>query len=336
MRAVRVYEVGAIGNGKIEDVPAPIPGPDEAVVEVRAVAVNFVDLLTIEGRYQFRPEMPYTPGKGPAGVVLAIGSNVDDLRVGDRVLAMAEYGGYAEAVVVDHRQVHPLPVGIDFSAAATLAVSFDTAWMALRDRARLAEGESVLVLGATSAVGGATIQLARAMGASTVLAGLSAPDRFASTPLAALVDGTVDLGGSDLRDSIRLDVHRLTDGRGVDVVVDMIGGDAFDGAIRALAWRGRYVVVGFASGRIAMLKSNYVLLKNIEVSGLQISDYRKHRPELVSDGFAEIFALIERGQISPPPYRTMPLDDWALALEEIRERRADRRLVLEPHDRSGG
>jgi len=330
IRAVRVHQLGAIDNGRIERIPEPAPGPDEVLVDTHAVAANFVDVVTIEGRYQFHPALPYTPGKGPTGVVRAIGSNVDDIQIGERVVAMAEYGGFAEAITVDRRQVHRLPDTLGFAEAATFSVAFDTAWMALRDRARFEARDSVLVLGATGAVGGATIQLARAMGASRVLAGLVSPERLDSTLLAELVDGTVDLGRTDLRNSIRDEVFELTDGNGVDVVVDSVGGDAFDGGVRSLAWRGRYVVVGFASGRIATLESNYVLLKNIDVSGLQISDYRKRMPELVAHAFEEVFDLVDHGRIMVPPHRTMPLDDWASAMEEIKARRADRRLVLEP------
>ena len=330
IRAVRVHELGAIGNGRLEQIPVPVPGPDEVLVDIHAVAVNFVDVVTIEGRYQFQPSLPYTPGKGPTGTVREVGGNVTGIEIGERVVAMAEYGGYAEAVTVDHRQVHRLPDSLDFAGAATFSVSFDTAWMALRDRARFTPGDSVLVLGATGAVGGATIQLARAMGASRVLAGLVSPERLASTPLADLVDGTVDLGHADLRASIRDQVLDLTDGAGVDIVVDSVGGDAFDGGIRSLAWRGRYVVVGFASGRIATLKSNYVLLKNIDVSGLQISDYRKRMPDLVAQAFAEVFDRVDRGEITVPALRSLPLDDWAGAMEAIKARRAEQRLVLEP------
>ena len=330
IRAVRVHELGAIGNGRIEQIPAPVPGPDEVLVDIHAVAANFVDVVTIEGRYQFQPTLPYTPGKGPTGVVREIGRNVTGIEVGARVVAMAEYGGYAEAVTVDHRQVHRLPDSLDFAGASTFSVAFDTAWMALRDRARFTPGDSVLVLGATGAVGGATIQLARAMGASRVLAGLVSPERLDSSPLADLVDARVDLGQPDLRESIRDQVLGLTDGKGVDVIVDSVGGDAFDGGVRSLAWRGRYVVVGFASGRIATLKSNYVLLKNIDVSGLQISDYRKRMPDLVAQAFAEVFDRVDRGEITVPPHRTMPLEAWTEAMEAIKARSADRRLVLEP------
>jgi NADPH:quinone reductase len=330
IRAVRVHELGAIGNGRIEQIPEPVAGPNEVLVDIHAVAANFVDVVTIEGRYQFQPALPYIPGKGPAGIVRAVGADVAGIEVGQRVVAMAEYGGYAEAVTVDHRQVHRLPDSLDFAGAATFSVSFDTAWMALRDRARFTPGDSVLVLGATGAVGGATIQLAKAMGASRVLAGLVSPERLDPTPLADLVDGRVDLGRPNLAESIRDQVFDLTDGTGVDIIVDSLGGDSFDGGIRSLAWRGRYVVVGFASGRIATLKSNYVLLKNIEVSGLQISDYRKRMPDLVAQGFSEIFTLVDGGAITVPPHRIMPLEAWTEAMEAIKARRADRRLVLEP------
>jgi NADPH2:quinone reductase len=330
MRAVRVDELGDIEHGGIALVEYPVPGPNELVVEVRAAPVNFVDLLTMEGKYQFRPSLPYTPGKGPAGVVAMVGRDVDDFATGDRVLAMAEYGGWAEAVVVDSRQVYLLPDGLDFPDAAAMSLAFDTAWMALTDRARLEPGDSVLVLGATGAVGEAAIQLARAMGASLVLAGLSSPTRLDASPLAASIDGAVDLGRPDLRESIRTEVFSLTDGAGVDVIVDVVGGQAFEGAVRSLAWRGRYVIVGFASGTIPTLKMNYPLLKNIEISGLQISDYRRRMPELVARGFRDIFDFVESGQIRVPQYTTRPLEDWRSALESIKERRTDGRLILEP------
>ncbi len=330
MRAVRVDELGEIGQGRIARVEYPIPGPDELVIEVRAAPVNYVDLLTMEGEYQFRPDLPYTPGKGPAGVVKKVGSGVLDFTPGDRVLAMAEDGGWAEAAVVNSRQVQPLPEGLDFPDAAAMSLAFDTAWMALTDRARLEPGDSVLVLGASGAVGGATIQLARAMGAGRILAGLSSPERLDASLLASSIDGTVDLAGSDLRESIRREVFSSTEGAGVDVIVDAVGGHAFEGAIRSLAWRGRYVIVGFASGTIPTLKMNYPLLKNIEISGLQISDYRKKKPDLVARGFREIFAFVESGRIRVPRYVTMPLEEWRSAIALMKERRADRRLILEP------
>jgi NADPH2:quinone reductase len=250
---------------------------------------------------------------------------VTDFAPGDRVLAMAEYGGYAELAAVDHRQVHHLPDQLSFTDAAAMSLAYDTAWMALRERARLEPGNSVLVLGASGAVGQAAVQLARAMGAGTVLAGVSRPGRPAGP-----ADAVIDLSAADLRNSVREQVLAATAGRGVDIVIDPLGGDAFDGAVRSLAWRGRLVIVGFAAGRIPVLKMNYPLLKNIEVSGLQISDYRKRVPELVKECYREVFRLYVEGSITPPTSSASPLAEWATAMEKIGSGTAGQRLVLLP------
>lgn len=330
MRAVRVRELGSFERADIEEVTEPVPGQDEVVVEIAAAPVNYVDVLTMRGAYQFMPGLPYTPGKGPAGMVRAVGENVEGVEVGDRVLALAEYGGYAESVAVDHHQVYQLPANMSFVEAASMAVAFDTAWVALRDRARLVPGESVLVLGASGAVGNAAVQLARAMGAQPVLAGVSSQRRLVEAGLDSIADASIDLSQPDLNESIREQVFSATAGRGVDIVIDPLGGDAFDGAVRAVSWRGRLVVIGFAAGRIPTLKANYVMLKNIEISGMQISDYRRRMPQYLAEGFREIFALYEAGKITAPPHCTMALDDWRTALEMVEARRAHLRIVLVP------
>jgi NADPH2:quinone reductase len=235
-------------------------------------------------------------------------------------------------VAVDRQHVYPLPDDLGFNEAASMSLAFDTSWMALRERARIQPGDRVLVLGATGAVGGAAVQLAKAMGAGLVLAGVSSPDRSAAA-LALGADDTIDLGRPDLRESIRDDVLARTDGRGVDIVIDPLGGDPFDGAIRALAWRGRLVVIGFAGGRIPSLKVNYVMLKNIAVSGLQISDYRKRTPDLLKECFREVFALYSAGRIQAPPFDSLPLAKWRTALERIENRGTTKRLVLIPERR---
>ncbi len=331
MRAVRVRELGSFERTGIEETPDPRPGDGEVLVEIHAAPVNYVDLITFAGEYQFSPQLPYTPGKGPAGVVRAVGAAVTDLSPGDRVLAMAESGGYAELVAVDRRSVHRLPAELSFVAAASLALSFDTSWMALRERARLQPGETVLVLGATGAVGGAAVQLARAMGSGTVLAAVSSPERFPSVAHLG-ADAMVDLSQPDLRTSIRDQVRAATGGAGVDVVIDPLGGDPFDGALRSLAWRGRLVVVGFATGRIPTLKVNYALLKNVEVSGLQISDYRTRTPDLMRRCFEEIFGFAVAGTVTPPPSAALPLARWRAAMEAVRDRRAVERQILLPRE----
>ncbi|HEX8868520.1 MAG TPA: NADPH:quinone oxidoreductase family protein [Lentzea sp.] len=324
MRAVIVDVLGSPAGGRVGETDDPIAGEGQVLVEIHAAPVNYVDLVTLSGKYQFTPSLPYTPGKGPAGIVRAVGAGTEGLAIGDRVLAMAEYGGYAELVTIDHRQVYRLPDTMSFVDAAAMSLAFDTAWMALRERARVRPGETVLVLGAGGAVGGAAVQLAKAMGAR-VLAGV-----LPGNPVSG-ADGVIDLSAPDLRNSLREQVYAANDGAGVDVVIDPLGGDPFDAAIRAVGWRGRVVVVGFAAGRIPTLKVNYLMLKNIEVSGLQISDYRGRTPELIAQCYRELFGFYADGLVTAPRSTTMPLEDWRIALKMIEERTAQDRLVLLPH-----
>jgi NADPH2:quinone reductase len=329
MRAAIVHQFGPIETVQIGECPRPAPGPNEVLVEVHAAPVNYVDLVVISGAYQFLPSLPFVPGKGPAGVIAACGASVQGLTVGDRVLAMAEQGGYAEYVCAKADQCHRLPDTMTFTAAASMSLAYDTAWFALRERARIAAGETVLVLGASGAVGLGAIQLAKAMGAR-VLAAVTRPDRAAAVTDAG-ADAVVDLSRSDLRESLREQVKAANDGRLADIVIDPIGGDAFDAALRAVAWCGRLVVIGFAAGRIPSVKVNYLLVKNIEVSGLQISDYRKRRPDRVAECFRELFDFYRAGKLHPPATIALPLDRAAEGLAAVRDRtNAGRRVVLLP------
>lgn len=328
MRAVVVHEFGAPEDIAIEEMASPQPAPDEVLIDVQAAAVNFVDLLVISGKYQFLPPRPFTPGKLPAGVVARVGANVSNLKAGDRVLTMAEHGGYAAQAVALAAHTYRIPDAMSFADAAAMALGFDTAWFALRERARLRPGESVLVLGATGSVGLAAIQLAKAFGAR-VLAGVSSQSK-AEAVRAAGADAVIDLSVEDLRDGLRAQVHSATDGKGADVIIDSLGDRFFAPALRALAWSGRLVVVGFAAGEIPTLKANYLLLKNIEVSGLQVSDYRKRMPDRMKECFEEIFQLYEKGLVKPPPTSIRPLEEFSVALGQIRDRTAKERIVLAP------
>ena len=330
MRAIVVDGFGPPERLRVGQISEPKPKPEEVLVRVHAAPVNYVDLLVVGGSYQFLPRVPFIPGKGPAGVVAALGEQVTNLRVGDRVLAMAEQGGYAEAVTVRADQCYRLPASMSFTEAASLSLVYDTAWFALRERARLESGETVLVLGASGAVGHAAIQLAHAMGAR-VLAGIARPERAASVR-AAGADAVIDLSVPDLRDSLRAQVYAVTEGRGTDIILDPLGGAIFESAVRALAWCGRLVVIGFAAGTIPTIKTNYLLLKNIEISGLQISDYRKRRPEQVAACFAEILSLYEQGKVKPATATAFPLVRAGEALTALRERRVAARAVLRLRD----
>jgi NADPH2:quinone reductase len=334
MRAALVHEFGSVDHVQLGVVARPAPGPGEVLVTVHAAPVNYVDLVVISGAYQFLPALPFVPGKGPAGVVAACGPGVLRPQVGDRVLAMAEQGGYAEQVCVKANQCYRLPDAMPFTAAAAMSLAYDTAWFALRERARVTAGETVLVLGGSGAVGLAVIQLAKAMGAH-VIAGVSRPDR-APIVIEAGADDVVDLSAPDLRDSLREQVRAVNGGALADIVIDPVGGDAFDAALRALAWCGRLVVVGFAAGRIPSVKANYLLVKNIEVTGLQISDYRKRRPDRVAACFKELFDFYCAGAVRPPATVELPLERATEGLAIVRDRKADgRRVVLQPIDDRG-
>jgi NADPH2:quinone reductase len=330
VRAVVVDEFGPPEGLRVAEMPTPRPGPGEVLVEVHMASVNYVDLLVVGGTYQSLPARPFIPGKGPAGVVTELGSDVTTPRVGYHVLAMAEEGGYAEAVVLPADQCYRLPPRMSFLEAASLSLVYDTAWFALRERARLTPGETVLVLGASGGVGRASVQLAHAMGAR-VLAGILRQEK-ATAARAAGADAVIDLSRQNPRDALREEVWAATDGRGADVILDPLGGDVFDAALRALAWCGRLVVIGFAAGRIPTVKTNYLLLKNIEVSGLQISDYRRRRPALVAACYAEIFDFYEKALIRPATAQVFPLDQAAEALAAVRDRRLAGRAVLRLRD----
>ncbi len=329
MRAVVVTKYGRIADAAVAEFPDPVPGPDDILIRVQAVAANYVDLLVIGGKYQFLPDLPFVPGKASTGIVETVGANVTRFKQGDRVLAMTEQGGYAELVAIRNDHAYRLPDSLSFVDAASMSLCYDTAWFAMFERGRLQPGEIALVLGATGGVGYACVQLAKAKGAK-VLAGLTTPakaDLFAPED----IDGVIDLSVENLRDGLRDQVYALTGGEGADVIMDPLGDAVFGAALRALAWRGRLVVVGFAAGDIPSVKANYLLLKNIEVSGLQVSDYRKKRLDMMDDCFADIFALYDAGKIKAAPSETFALEDFATALDRIESRQIKGRAILEPN-----
>lgn len=326
MRAVVVREFGGIENASLGEMPKPAPKAGEVLLEVRAVSVNFVDLVMMSGSYQFKPALPFVPGKLPVGVVAAVGDGVKNFQPGDHALLMAEQSGFAEFCVMPEGQCVKIPASLPFQEAAAMALVYDTAYFALKNRGRIAPGETVLVLGATGGVGLAAIQLAKAFG-GRVFAAVATKDKE-DIVRSAGADAIVDLSAPDLHESLRQQVFALTDKKGVDIIVDMLGGDIFDAAVRALAWCGRLIVIGFASGRIPSLKMNYVLVKNIEVSGMQISDYRKRRPADMQACFADIYRLHGEGKLKPLPTKTYPIEQFAEALRDIKDRKVRGRIVL--------
>ncbi|WP_397473604.1 NADPH:quinone oxidoreductase family protein [Pusillimonas sp.] len=329
MKAILIREFGPLESLTIEEVADPVPASDEVLIEVRATAINYVDSLVVTGAYQFLPERPFSPGKLPAGVVLAVGDSVKNVKPGDRVLTLAEHGGYAQKAVAKAHDCFTLPDNLPFVQAAGMALAYDTAWFSLCERGRAKAGDSVLVLGATGGVGMAAVQLARAYGLK-VIAGISSPEKREMV-LNAGAHHCVDLAAPNLRDSLREQVYALTDGQGVDIVLDPLGGDIFSAALRTVAWCGRLVVIGFAAGEIPTVKVNYLLLKNIEVSGVQVSDYRKRRPDMMQHCLDEIFRLYGEGGLVPTPTNTVSLEEAADALMRVSTRQASGRMILVPN-----
>jgi NADPH2:quinone reductase len=318
MKAAIVRAFGPIDALAIEQRPDPVPGPGEVVVEIAAADVNYPDLLVVEGKYQVKPPLPFSPGKAGAGRVLRCGPGVDGLAVGARVTFEVEYGAYAEQVSVRAENCFPLPDAIDFPTAAALGLAYQTAYFALRERAALAPGETVLVLGATGAVGIASMQLAKVFGAAAVIAGVRDQADAASLARANGADHVVGIASADVRERLKDEIAALTRGRGIDVVIDPIGGDAHAAALRALAWRGRLVIVGFASGEIPEIRANYLLVKNIAALGLQWSDYRDRAAAQVAVAQREIFALHLEGRLAPVIARRFKLDQARDALRALR------------------
>ena len=324
MRAIVAHAIGPPEDLKIDEMPDPEPGPGEVLVDMRAAAVNFPDLLVIEGKYQIVPPHPFVPGKEGAGTVAALGEGVDGLSVGDRVMVQVEWGTYAEKLVLPADHCFPMPDGMGFEEAAAMGIAYQTAHFALVARAGVKAGDRVLVTAATGSVGIAALQLARAFGC-TVLAGVTTMSK-ADVARENGADHIVDLTVENLRDSIRDQVKEACGA--IDVVLESVGGEVFDGAVRALDFEGRAVIVGFTGGEIASFRTNYALLKVISVTGVNWSAYRDRDPEWVQRVQRELFDLHGEGRIAIPVQAVLPMADYVKAFDVIRGRRVRGKVIL--------
>lgn len=322
MRALLCTSWGGPESLTLGELPAPEPAPGEVLVGVRACGLNFADTLMIQGKYQERPELPFSPGLEVAGEVLARGPDVEDPRVGDRVIAFCGHGGLAERVVVPAGNAIRIPEGMDFVTAAGFAVVYGTAHVGLERRGHLAPGEVLLVHGAAGGVGLAAVEVGRRMGA-TVIATASSAEKLAL----ARAHGAQHVINY-LEDDFRERVKSLTEGRGADVVFDPVGGEVFDQSVRCTAWEGRILVIGFASGTIPTLPVNLTLVKNISVTGVYWGAYRKRDPTVLRQSWQQLLAWLDEGAISPHVSATYPLENAAEALRSLVERRATGKVVV--------
>ncbi len=326
MKALLVHEHGPIENLTLAEHPDPVPRAGEVLVEVRAASINFPDLLVIGGTYQNLPQRPFSPGKDLAGAVAAVGEGVTTCKPGDRVCAQVEHGAYAEKCVVPQVNCHVMPASMSYGDGAAMGLTYLTAHFALVERGQCQPGEIVLVNGAAGGVGLATVQVAKALGA-TVLASVSSAEK------AALVrrngaDYVVRTDVPELREAFRTQVFDAVGKRGVDLIIDPVGGDVFDASLRAIAWCGRLVIVGFAEGRIPEVKAGLLLVKNIALIGLQFSDYRDREPEKVRSAQGELFRLYEAGKVKPHVMAAYPLQDHQSALKAVQDRKVAGKVVL--------
>jgi len=326
MKAVLCKTYGPPSALVVEDIATPVPGPGEVRVAVHAAGVNFPDTLIIQGKYQFKPDLPFSPGAEVAGTIDAIGEGVTGWSVGDRVIAATTWGGYAQAVCAQASRVVPIPEGVDFQTAAGFVLAYGTSYHALKDRGELKAGETVLVLGAAGGVGLAAVEIAKAMGAR-VIAAASSPDKLQICRQHG-ADATIDYSRENLRERIK----SLTDGRGVDVVYDPVGGALSEPALRAMAWRGRFLVVGFAAGAIPSVALNLTLLKGCSIVGVFWGAYVRNEPERNKADLAELAAWLREGRLRPRISGVFPMERCAEALQQVIDRQVTGKLVLTTHD----
>jgi NADPH:quinone reductase len=324
MRAVLCRSYGSPEQLVVEELPDLQPSSGQAVVTVKACGVNFPDTLIIAGKYQFRPEPPFSPGGEVAGVVKAVGEGVTNVKPGDRVIALMPWGGYAEEVATDATRLVPIPDGVSFVQAAALLTTYGTTIYALADRAQMKPGETLLVLGAAGGVGLAAIQLGKLMGAR-VLAAASSAEKLALCKREG-ADELIDYSKEDLKERVKT----LTKGAGVDVVYDPVGGSHSEAALRATAWNGRLLVIGFAAGEIPKIPLNLTLLKGASIVGVFWGQFTLREPKAAAAQFAQLLAWVAEGKLTPHVHAELPLTEAAAAMRLLLDRKVQGKVVLVP------
>jgi len=322
MKALVCKQYGPPETLVIESLPDPVPGDGEVLVNVRAAGINFPDVLLIAGTYQVKLPPPFIPGNEAAGVVESVGAGVAGCKPGDRVIITPTGGGFAEKCVVPGKLCLPLPGELSFAQGAGFSITYATSYHAFRQCANLRPGETVLVLGAAGGVGSTAVELGKVLGAR-VIAAASSDDklRFARD---AGADETINYAQVSLRDAVK----ELTAGKGVDVVYDPVGGELAQMALRSLAWQGRYLVIGFASGEIPDFPANIALLKEASITGVWWGTWASRNPDQSAQNMMDLAAMVKEGKLAPRVTETYPLEHYAEAFAAITQRRARGKVVL--------
>ena len=330
MKAMLCRAYGPPETMTLDDLPPLKAGPGQVVISVKACGVNFPDVLMIQNKYQFKPSLPFAPGGEVAGTIKEVGEGVESLKVGDRVAAAIRAGGFAEEALADARRCIPIPESLGYELAACFMVAYGTSFHALKDRARLKPGETLVVLGASGGVGIAAVELGAAMGAR-VIAGASAPERVDFAKTRGAGDGFVYPAvplSKDQQKAMADEIKRLTGGAGADVLFDPVGDDYSEPALRAMAWRGRYLVVGFAAGKIAHMPLNLVLLKGCDILGVSWSAASARDPKGLVADLNLLAGWIAEGKLKPHISATYKLEHACEAVRVLMDRKARGKIVV--------
>jgi NADPH:quinone reductase len=323
LRAIICKAWGSVDDLTMEDVPPPVPADDEILIEVKATSANFADSIMIAGKYQTKPDRPFSPGLEASGIVLACGKTVSNCKPGDRVMAMLAYGGYAEQAIAKTGDTFVIPDAMSFEDAATFPVAYMSSHVAIRGEGRLQPGETLLVLGAAGGVGLTAVEIGKAMGAR-VIAGASSAEKLAAAAAHGADDG-INYGTESLKDR----VMALTGDKGVDVCFDPIGGDLFDSALSSLGWGGRILLVGFVGG-IPQIPANRLLVKNRAALGSSLRHFRWHQQDKLRQSVDELFRWYEEGRLHPLITHRLPLERTVDAIKLLTGRQAFGKVVVTP------
>lgn len=322
MRAVLCKELGLPEKLVVEEVASPTAGKGQVVLSVKACGVNFPDTLIIQGKYQFKPELPFSPGGEVAGVVKEVGEGVTAVKPGDRVIASSTWGGFAEELVVEADRIISMPEAMDFVPASAFVLTYGTSYHALKDRGQLQAGETLLVLGASGGVGISAIQIGKMMGARVIAAASTAQK------LQVCKDNGADEVINYAEEDLRARVKELTSKKGVDVIYDPVGGPFSELALRDMAWKGRFLVVGFAAGEIPKVPLNLTLLKGCSIVGVFWGAFTRKEPENNLRNNEELLQFFVEGKVKPHIYATYPLEEAAQALNDVMHKRVSGKVVL--------
>ncbi|MGB1922456.1 MAG: NADPH:quinone oxidoreductase family protein [Alcanivorax sp.] len=322
MRAILCKELGPANTLVIDDIPSPEPGKGQVKVRVKAAGLNFPDTLIIEGKYQIKPELPFSPGGEMAGEVLAVGEGVQRFKPGQRVMGLTGYGAFAEEILVPENQLIPVPDGMNDHTAAAFSMVYGTSYHALKQRANIQPGETLLVLGASGGVGLAAVELGKAMGA-TVIACASSEEKLAVAKKAG-ADDLINYAEEDLKDALK---QRYP--KGVDVIYDPVGDKFTEAAIRNMAWNGRLLIVGFAAGDIPKIPANLALLKGCSIVGVFWGAFTQKEPQTNIQNIMELMQLFNQGKINPRISQVFPFEDYEQALAALTSRTAKGKVVLD-------